>query len=101
MYTINKLIECTRLDYKHMLGSLQDIKKQAIDLTTYIDVRLCMDIDEYEDVSWIIRSGDASYDQRHSMFCESSTVDAESDLTRVLEELINGVLDQASEGEAL
>jgi hypothetical protein len=92
---MNNLIKMFKADYNFLLNELQAIQDSYVDA---IDVRLCIDFDD-SDTTWIIRSGDASYDQRHSMLCAASSIDRDSDASAVLEDLINQTLDQASESE--
>ncbi len=64
-----------------------------------IDVRLCIDRADtrhgYGDsnigFTWIVRTGDASYDQRHSEYCGASLVGLDTDPAELLTDLINQI----------
>lgn len=59
-----------------------------------IDVRLCVDLDpRAESGTWIFRTGDASYDQRHSDYCGAGSVGADTDPADLLETLIDQLFD--------
>lgn len=81
-------------DYTEMVRDLEQIRQELGGES--IDVRLCIDIDNTVP-SWIIRSGDASFDQRHSMFCGASSVQIDTVPRDLIEDLINQCLDQAYE----
>jgi hypothetical protein len=83
-------------DLKRIQNSLDPVAANEDDAS--IDVRLCIDVQD-GDVSWIIRSGDESYDQRHSMLCGASSIQLDSNPQTVLEDLIDQCLDQVAEGE--
>lgn len=59
-----------------------------------IDIRLCIELDG----SWIFRTGDSSFDQRHSPLCGASSVQLDTETKGkelpLLEELLNQVMDQ-------
>ena len=97
---LNETINITRLHYKHLVDDLRHIQK-TLDKGQDIDVRLCIDFDECGDASYIIRSGDVSYDQRHSELCGASSINSEtvfnSEHDETLEGLINQCLDQVNE----
>ena len=95
---LESLIRVFKSDYKFMERALKAIKGEC-DRDRYIDVRLCCDVDEYGDASWIVRSGDASYDQAHSQYCGASSVDSNTEVLVILEDLIDQCLDQAGESE--
>lgn len=55
-----------------------------------IDIRLCIDVDSNDKpVSWIFRTGDSSYDQRHSRYCSALSVHLDTDTNELLNDLIN------------
>ncbi len=57
-----------------------------------IDVRLCIDLTERYGVTtptWVIRVGLVDYDQYHSEYCAASCVGLETDVSKLLSELIN------------
>ncbi len=96
---LDRAISVCRDDYKLMVDQLKEIQS-TLERGQDIDVRLCMDF--HGEVSWIIRSGDASYDQRHSEACGASTIDKRTKLKSepccdVLEEMINQCLDQLND----
>jgi hypothetical protein len=101
MSRLNTFIEMSRKDYNFILSDLKEIKAQLDSEITSIDVRLCADLDLDGEMSWIIRSGDSSYDQRHSPVCGASRVEEDSDLTAVLEDLIDQCCDQWAEIDSI
>ncbi len=97
---IDKVIQLTRTDYKFILEDLKRVKKFLDSEITEIDVRLCIEIEDSmssDAWTWILRSGDSSYDQRHSPICASDIVSADSKLEGVIENLINQCCDQAGD----
>ena len=97
----------TRIDYKAMIESLEQIQSQIdpadhsdpndIDSPALIDVRLCIDFDNNEP-NWIIRFGLSDYDQRHSELCGAESLGiTKRDIERALESMIDQCLDQMSE----
>ena len=73
-----------------------------------IDVRLCIDkvhtnsnpfslcSDLEERFDWGFRTGDSSYDQRHSRYCGASSIGLDSKVEDVLTELVDQILEQES-----
>lgn len=54
-----------------------------------IDIRLCIDIYHCrEGGSWTFRTGDSSYDQRHSEYCAASSVTPDTGAAKLLADLI-------------
>lgn len=98
MSALNKVIELFRVDYQFLERDLSEIQRDLEGEDT--DVRLCVDFDG-EQPTWIIRTGDASYDQRHSAFCGASIIDHDVNPNVVLEELIDQVCDQAAEADSI
>jgi len=97
---LDSAITMFRTDYQIMCDNLKDIQS-TLGHGQDIDIRLCVDFEDTTP-SWIIRSGDASYDQRHSDVCGASSIDKKTKLKsepacEVLEELINQCLDQIHE----
>jgi hypothetical protein len=81
------------LDLKYIVADTQANElKQPATYGDSIDIRLCIDADA-SDFGWIFRTGDASFDQRHSDHCASSSIDA----TTRAEVLLNELLDQMYE----
>ena len=103
MSKLNKAIKVFKTDYKFLVGDIRHIKKQLDESVSSIDVRLCLDFDQYNDPSWIIRSGDSSFDQAHSQYCGASSLDSDTiiniEADPTVEELIDQVLDQIAESE--
>jgi hypothetical protein len=97
--------EMCKRDAFYLLNDLQVIQGQCDGDVTEIDVRLCVDFDLNGricgEISWIIRSGDSSYDQRHSMICGASSIDAEAVCQDVLEDLIDQCADQCAEIDSI
>ncbi len=56
-----------------------------------IDIRLCIDLDESGHGSWIFRTGDSSYDQRHSQYCAADCIGLETNVDNLLNDLINQI----------
>lgn len=101
MDTIDKVIKLTCTDYKFILADLKRIKKQCASNES-IDVRLCIETEDSmsgDAWTWIIRSGDASFDQRHSPLCGASSIDRNTKCESVIEDLINQCCDQAADME--
>jgi hypothetical protein len=69
-------------------------KEYSEDETPSIDVRLCVDRSG-DSFNWIIRTGDSSYDQRHSEWCSADSIDLETVPKDLLEALIKDLLDGA------
>lgn len=100
MTKLDRAIKMTVTDYNHMLESLNEVKADLNKEVTETDVRLCIDFDGYmNSPTWIIRSGDASYDQKHSFACGASGIDSDTKCEHVLEDLINQCLDQIADTE--
>jgi hypothetical protein len=95
MKKLNSVIELGRKDYEFLKSSLRDIKKSIAVGERDIDVRLCIDFDDGSP-SWIMRSGLADYDPRHSELCGASSIHRKSNLDNVLEDLLTQVTDQAA-----
>ncbi len=61
-----------------------------------IDVRLC--VDEYDGLNrsftWIIRTGDASFDQKHSPYCAASLIGLDTEPRALAQELIDDIAEQ-------
>lgn len=59
-----------------------------------IDIRLCIELDG----SWIFRTGDSSFDERHSALCGASSVQLDTETKGkklpLLEKLLDQVMDQ-------
>lgn len=95
-----------RPDYTIMLATITELIDDAVatmqaaplEYTEHgadeptIDIRLCVDND-----GWIFRTGDASFDQRHSRYCSASCIGLNTQAGELLEQLIDDVLDQAAE----
>lgn len=56
-----------------------------------IDVRLCIDLERGDEPTWIIRVGLVDYDPYHSDFCSASCIGLNTNVSELLEELINGL----------
>ena len=97
---INKISQVLRSDYKALIADLKMIKHHTRHVTE-TDIRLCVDINDDGEVSWIIRWGDVSYDQRHSLYCSASGITTESNLDSILKGLIDQLLDQVAESESI
>jgi hypothetical protein len=55
----------------------------------WIDIRLCVDLNSHDGANWVFRTGDPSYDQRHSQFCSSGSIGLDTDPKDLLDELIS------------
>jgi len=64
--------------------------------TPSINVRLCVDVDyRTGEFSWAFRTGDASFDQRHSRWCGASNVEHDTVITKLLTTLTDQIGDDA------
>ena len=61
-----------------------------------IDLRLCIDPNQFNGYGfdWIFRTGDSSYDPRHSTFCAASYIGLNTNKRELFTELIDDILDQ-------
>lgn len=89
---LDSAIKMFRDDYKLICDDLKAIQK-TLDRGADIDIRLCIDFDN-DEPDWIIRSGDASYDQRHSDYCSASSINRKTKTKaepccEILESMIN------------
>jgi hypothetical protein len=105
---MNKLELFIKENREDMLTDLTDIVKDLKEAmqsdpeeyTDYgcedpsIDVRLCIDLDRSKD-SWIIRTGSSDYDQYHSDFCAASCIGLDTDAKKLLQELIDSVIEDS------
>jgi hypothetical protein len=100
-FLLEEFIRANRAD---MLTDLADIvaclkEDMAADPALYtehgadspsIDVRLCVDINHCRDSgTWIIRTGSADYDPRHSEYCSSGAISPDTDPNDLLDDLID------------
>jgi hypothetical protein len=113
MEYINELDQFLNDNKADMLTDLTDIvselKRQIKDNPDWyiehgtdapsIDIRLCVDLADAQHgygndnvgFTWLFRTGLVDYDQRHSMFCAASCVTLDTDVTDLLNELINQI----------
>ncbi len=100
----NRVIDMTRQYYKFMVSDLRHIQTQIDescrgpdDDEPSIDVRLCIDFQDDGTPDWIIRSGDSSYDQRHSALCGASIVSLDTEFNDEADETLENLIDQCLE----
>lgn len=116
---LSSLESYIKQEQKHMTRALRAIvndckRSMAADRSLYmdseheepsIDVRLC--VDRYETNSnpfslvspletrfeWTFRTGDVSYDQRHSRYCAASSITLDSTVESLLVDLIDQIFE--------
>lgn len=63
-----------------------------------VDIRLCVDWDvHHEKFYWILRTGDSSFDPRHSDYCAAGSITLDTAPKELLEELVEDLKDQMYE----
>jgi hypothetical protein len=89
------------------LGMYQDLQTIIIDLThemrtdpklytehgcdePSIDIRLCIDAHN-DSFTWCFRTGDSSYDQRHTTYCAASSIQLDTGTDELLNQLIGDI----------
>jgi hypothetical protein len=106
---MNKIVSFLEANRADMLQDLKEIVRDLKDTmldnpeeyTDYgcdepsIDVRLCIDTDRNDCITWIIRTGSSDYDQYHSDFCAASCIGLDTDVKELLNDLINDIMDQS------
>ncbi len=82
-------------EFKPRLRKDPDCYRESRDDEPTIDIRLCIDASPGPDsFEWIFRTGDSSYDQRHSRYCGAGCIGIGTKVDDLLLELIDQVLEQ-------
>ncbi len=86
---MDKLDKFISQEYVYMFTDLELIIKDCDEFDQDLDIRLCIDLDDDTGIgSWIFRTGDASYDWRHSRYCAASSVTWDTNPKHLLDQLI-------------